>query len=45
LAQNPIGLIGLVIIAAVIMVAIGAPLLAPADPTAQTSRRLLQPST
>jgi peptide/nickel transport system permease protein len=43
-AQNPIGLIGLVIITAVILIAIGAPLLAPTDPTAQNSRRLLEPS-
>ena len=42
--QNPIGLIGLVIIAAVILIAICAPLMAPADPTAQIARRLLEPS-
>jgi peptide/nickel transport system permease protein len=44
IAQNPIGLIGLVIIVGVVLIAIGAPLLAPADPTAQIARRLLDPS-
>jgi len=42
--QNPIGVIGLVIIASVIVVAISAPILAPNDPTAQIARRLLEPS-
>jgi len=42
-AQNPIGLIGLVIVVAVIVIAIFAPLLAPADPTAQIAKRLLEP--
>ena len=42
--QNPIGVIGLVIIVAVTVLAILAPLLAPADPTAQIARRLLEPS-
>jgi peptide/nickel transport system permease protein len=44
LRDNPIGLIGLVIVVAVIVIAILAPLLAPADPTAQIARRLLEPS-
>ena len=43
LRENPIGLIGLVIIAAVIVIAILAPLIAPADPTAQIAKRLLEP--
>ena len=42
--ENPIGLIGLTIIGVVVVVAIAAPLLAPADPTAQLARRLLEPS-
>ena len=44
LRQNPIGLIGLIIVAGVIVVASTASLLAPADPTAQIARRLLEPS-
>jgi len=44
LRENSIGLIGLVIVVAVIVIAILAPLLAPADPTAQIARRLLEPS-
>jgi peptide/nickel transport system permease protein len=43
LRENAIGLIGLVIIVAVIVIAIFAPLLAPADPTAQLAKRLLEP--
>jgi peptide/nickel transport system permease protein len=42
--QNPIGLIGVMIIGGVVLVALFAPLLAPADPTAQIARRLLEPS-
>jgi peptide/nickel transport system permease protein len=44
LRQNPIGLIGVLIIAATVAVALAAPLLTPYDPTAQGARRLLPPS-
>jgi peptide/nickel transport system permease protein len=42
--QNPIGLLGVVIIAATLLIALAAPLLAPYDPTSQAARRLLPPS-
>lgn len=42
--QNPIGCIGAAVILTVIVVAVFAPLIAPYDPTAQTSKRLLSPS-
>jgi peptide/nickel transport system permease protein len=42
--QNPIGCIGAIVILIVIVVALFAPLIAPADPTAQKARRLLAPS-
>lgn len=42
--QNPIGVIGLVVIALVLVVAALAPVLATNDPTAQKARRLLPPS-
>ena len=42
--QNPIGTIGAVVIVAVILIAIFAPLISPYDPTSQAAKRLLEPS-
>jgi peptide/nickel transport system permease protein len=42
--RNPIGLVGAVIVLVVILMAVFAPLLAPYDPDAQQSKRLLGPS-
>ena len=42
--QNTIGLIGVIVILVVAIVAIFAPVIAPYDPTAQTFKRLLEPS-
>lgn len=41
--QNPIGLLGALIIGLVLLIALAAPLLSPRDPTAQAARRLLPP--
>jgi peptide/nickel transport system permease protein len=42
--RNPIGLVGAAIVLATILVAIAAPVIAPADPASQAARRLLSPS-
>jgi peptide/nickel transport system permease protein len=42
--QNPIGLLGVIIIAATLLIALVAPLLAPYEPTSQAARRLQPPS-
>jgi peptide/nickel transport system permease protein len=42
--QHPIGMIGVVIITLVVLVAVSAPFIAPYGPTAQVSKRLLDPS-
>jgi peptide/nickel transport system permease protein len=42
--QHPIGMMGAVVVALVILVAIFAPYVAPYSPTAQASKRLLEPS-
>lgn len=43
--RNPIGIVGFIIVVLTVVVAIFAPLIAPFDPDAQDSTRLLQPST
>ncbi|HEY7034063.1 MAG TPA: ABC transporter permease [Thermomicrobiales bacterium] len=42
--RNPIGIVGAVIVALTIVVAVAAPLIAPYDPDAQKAKRLLGPS-
>ncbi|HKG26177.1 MAG TPA: hypothetical protein VKB09_11045, partial [Thermomicrobiales bacterium] len=42
--RNPIGIVGAVIVALTILVAVAAPLIAPFDPDAQKHKRLLPPS-
>ena len=42
--QHPIGTIGAFLIILVVLIAIGAPLVSPYDPTAQPSKRLLAPN-
>ena len=42
--RNPIGLVGAVIVLLTVVVALAAPLIAPYDPDAQESERLLPPS-
>lgn len=42
--RNPIGLVGAAVVALTILVAVAAPLIAPYDPDAQESTRLLPPS-
>ncbi len=42
--QNPIGMIGFVVILIVVFVAIFAPVIAPYTPTSQAAKRLLEPS-
>lgn len=44
LTQNPIGLVGLIIVTISVIVAIGAPLIAPYSPANQDADRLLAPS-
>lgn len=42
--RNPIGIVGLIIVLAVVVMAAFAPLIAPFEPSAQQSKRLLPPS-
>src|SRR5690349_14533161 len=42
--RNPIGIVGAIIVILVVLTAVFAPLIAPYDPAAQKSKRLLGPS-